>query len=177
MIDELLNNIPNNLTEVADPPTKTTLPRVSTPPRAMPQRIPVAHRTRACLAPPQVSSLVELVEYHVPTAKTTRLETHNSDHFAGLCQSLALSAPEVTEFAGLCEKLTILDDGGGRQHQATTNPVMVTMAAVADDDSVGGRTRHVDVCLCFLWELKESKILDIRWIKGSENDADPSQRT
>ena len=28
MIDELLNNIPNNLTEVADPSTKTTLPRV-----------------------------------------------------------------------------------------------------------------------------------------------------
>jgi len=28
MIDELLNNIPNNLTEVTDPSTKTTLPRV-----------------------------------------------------------------------------------------------------------------------------------------------------
>jgi len=43
------------------------LPRVSTPPSAVPQRIPVAHRTRARLAPPQLSSLVELVEYHVPT--------------------------------------------------------------------------------------------------------------
>ena len=89
------------------------LPRVSTPPSAMPQCIPVAHRTRACLAPPQLSSLVKLVEYHVPTAKTTRPETPNSDHFAGLCKSLALSAPEVIGFAGLCEKLTILDDGDG----------------------------------------------------------------
>jgi hypothetical protein len=78
----------------------------------MPQCIPIAHRTRARLVPPQLSSLVELVvEYHVPTAKTTRPETPNSDHFAGLCKSLALSAPEVIEFAGLCEKLAILDDG------------------------------------------------------------------
>jgi len=56
---------------------------------------------------------------------------------------------------------------------------MDNMGAVdlANNWSVGGRTRHVDVRQCFLWELKESKILDIRWIKGSENDADPSQRT
>ena len=96
------------LPRVSTPPRVSTLPRVSTP---LPQRIPVAHRTRARLAPPQVSSLVELVEYHVPTAKTTRPETPNSDHFAGLCKSLALSALEVIGFAGLCEKLTILDDG------------------------------------------------------------------
>ncbi len=44
-------------------------------------------------------------------AKTTRPETPNSDHFVGLCKSLALSVPEVIEFAGLCEKLAILDDG------------------------------------------------------------------
>ncbi len=31
-----------------------------------------------------------------------------------------------------------VDDGGGRQHQATTNPMMVTMAAVADNDGDGG---------------------------------------
>jgi hypothetical protein len=37
---------------------------------------------------------------------------------------------------------------------------------------VGGQTRHVDVRQCFLRELKESKIMDIHWIKGSENDAD-----
>ncbi len=32
--------------------------------------------------------------------------------------------------------------------------------------------RHVDVRQCFLRESKETKIMDIRWIKGSENDAD-----
>ncbi len=37
--------------------------------------------------------------------------------------------------------------------------------------SIGGRTRHVDVQQCFLRELKESKVMDISWIKSSENDA------
>ena len=77
----------------------------------MPQRIPVAHRTRARLTAPQLSSLVELVQYHVPTAKTTRPQATTSDHFASLCKALALSMPEVIEFAGLCQRLTILDDG------------------------------------------------------------------
>jgi hypothetical protein len=43
---------------------------------------------------------------------------------------------------------------------------------LANNWSVGGRTRHVDVRQCFLQELKETKIMDIHWIKGSENDAD-----
>jgi hypothetical protein len=43
---------------------------------------------------------------------------------------------------------------------------------LANNWSVGGRTRHVNVQQCFLRELKETKIMDIRWIKGSENDAD-----
>ena len=30
---------------------------------------------------------------------------------------------------------------GGTKQQATTNPVMATMAAVADNDGVGGRRR------------------------------------
>jgi hypothetical protein len=37
--------------------------------------------------------------------------------------------------------------------------------------SIGGHTRHVDFWQCFLRELKESKIMDIQLIKGSENDA------
>ena len=30
------------------------------------------------------------------------------------------------------------DDGGGRRHKATTNPMMATMAVVADNDGDGG---------------------------------------
>ena len=33
-------------------------------------------------------------------------------------------------------------------------------------------TTHVDVQQCFLWELTESKVMNICWIKGSENIAD-----
>jgi hypothetical protein len=43
---------------------------------------------------------------------------------------------------------------------------------LASNWSVGGQTRHVNVQQCFLWELKETKIMDICWIKGSENDTD-----
>jgi len=34
------------------------------------------------------------------------------------------------------------DDDGIKRHQATTNPMMATMAAVADNDGVGGRQRQ-----------------------------------
>jgi len=33
---------------------------------------------------------------------------------------------------------------------------------LANNWSIGGRTRHVDVRQCFLRELKESKVMDIR---------------
>jgi hypothetical protein len=92
-------------------PLLPPLARVSPPPSAGPQHIPVAHQTRARLATPQLSSLVELVQFHVPTAKTTRPQATMSNHFAGLCKALALSKPEVIEFAGLCESLIILNDG------------------------------------------------------------------
>jgi hypothetical protein len=42
----------------------------------------------------------------------------------------------------------------------------------ANNFSVGGQTRHVDVLQCVLRELKESKIMDIHWIKVSVNDAE-----
>ncbi len=38
--------------------------------------------------------------------------------------------------------------------------------------SVGGCTRHINVKQCFLRELKEAKILVVKWIPGSENEAD-----
>ena len=43
---------------------------------------------------------------------------------------------------------------------------------LANNWSIGGRTRHVDEWQCFLRELKESKVMGIHWIKGLENDAD-----
>jgi hypothetical protein len=43
-------------------------------------------------------------------AKTTRLQATMLNHFASLCKALALSKPEVIEFAGFCESLTILNN-------------------------------------------------------------------
>jgi hypothetical protein len=54
---------------------------------------------------------VELVQYHIPTAKTTRPQNTLSFQFSGLCQALALSEPETTEFACLCARLSTLNKG------------------------------------------------------------------
>ncbi len=73
------------------PPIPPPLPRVSETPS------PVAHCTRSRLAPLQHSSLMELVQYHIPTAKTTQPQNILASQFAGLCQAMALSEPEMTE--------------------------------------------------------------------------------
>ncbi len=77
-------------------PLLSPFPRVSPPPSAGPQHIPFAHQTRACLAALQLSSLVELVQYHVPMpmAKTTLPQATMLNHFADLCKALALSKRE-----------------------------------------------------------------------------------
>ena len=41
---------------------------------------------------------------------------------------------------------------------------------LANNWSVGNRTRHFDVRQWFLRELKESKTMNNRWVKGTEND-------
>jgi hypothetical protein len=43
---------------------------------------------------------------------------------------------------------------------------------LANNYSVGGRTRHLDVKFFFLRELKEKGLLVIKHVPGNENDAD-----
>ena len=43
---------------------------------------------------------------------------------------------------------------------------------LANNWSVGGRTRHIDVRQCFLRELKEAGTLLVKWIPGPLNEAD-----
>ena len=43
---------------------------------------------------------------------------------------------------------------------------------LANNWSVGGRTRHIETCQHFLRDLKDEGILKIVWIPGSENEAD-----
>jgi hypothetical protein len=100
--------------DVAPPSVSNTIPQPPLPPpppRASKPPSPVAHCTRSCLAPPCHSSLVELVHYHIPNAKTTRPQNTLSSQFSGLCQSLALSESEMTEFACLCARLSSLNKG------------------------------------------------------------------
>jgi hypothetical protein len=42
---------------------------------------------------------------------------------------------------------------------------------LANNSSVGGRTRHIDDQSVFLKELKEAGILVIKWIAGTDNEA------
>jgi hypothetical protein len=96
------------------------------------------------------------------TQKSVALSVCKAEQTMGvLCAQDMLYVRHILESMGLKEKLPMILE-------------MDNMGAVdlANNWSVGGRTRHVNVRQCFLWELKESKVLDIRWIKGSENDAD-----
>ncbi len=72
-----------------------------------------------------------------------------------------LYTKNVFDLMGLKVKLPIILE---MDNKGTVN--------LANNWSVGGRTRHVDMRQCFLRELKESKIMDICWIKGMENKAD-----
>jgi hypothetical protein len=100
--------------------------------------------------------------------------------FKSLTQkSVALSVCEAEQTAGvLCAQdmlyvWHILESMG---HKVKL-PMILEMdnkgaVDLANNWSIGGRTRHVDVRQCFLQEPKESKVMDIRWIKGSENNTD-----
>jgi hypothetical protein len=102
------------------------------------------------------------VMFKSSTQKSVALSVCEAEQTAGvLCAQDMLYVRHILESMGLKVKLPMIlemDNKGA--------------VDLANNWSVGGRTRHVDVRQCFLRELKESKILDIRWIKGSENDAD-----
>jgi hypothetical protein len=99
--------------DIASPSGPSTIPQPRPPPlpSVSVTPSPIAHRTRSRLAPPRHSSLVALKQYHIPTAKITRPQNTLASQFTGLCQALALSKPESTEFFCLCARLSTLDKG------------------------------------------------------------------
>ncbi len=99
--------------DVASPSVHTTTPQPSQPPllRVSETPSPISHCIWSHLALPQHSPLAALVQYHIPTAKTIRPQKTMASQFAGLCQALALSEPESTEFACLWLRLSTLDKG------------------------------------------------------------------
>ncbi len=102
------------------------------------------------------------VMFKSPTQKSVALSVYEADQTAGvLCAQAMLHVWHILESMGLKVNL----------------PMILEMVNKGDVDlannwSIGGCTRHVDVQQCFLWELKESKVMGIRWSKGSENNAD-----
>ena len=104
------------------------------------------------------------VMFKSSTQKSVALPVCEANQSSGvLCTQDMLYYKNVLKLMGLKVKLPMLlemDNKGA--------------VDLANNWSVSGQTRHVDVRQCFLRELKikESKIMDIRWVKGSENDAD-----
>ncbi len=84
--------------DVVSPSRPSTTPQPSPLPHSRVSIIPspIAHYTSSRLAPPGYSSLVVLVQFHIPTAKTTQSQHTLASQFASLCQALALLEPEST---------------------------------------------------------------------------------
>ncbi len=95
------------------------------------------------------------------TEMTVSLSTTKAETYAGVtCVQYMLYIKNVLESLGLRVKLPMVleMDNRGAVH-------------LADNWSVGGRTRHIDVQSVFLRELKEASVLVIKWISGAVNEA------
>jgi hypothetical protein len=95
------------------------------------------------------------------TERTVPLSTTKAETYAGVTfvQDM-LYMKNVLESLGLRIKLPIILE-------------MDNQGAVylANNWSIGGRTRHIDVKSVFLRELKEAGVLVIKWIAGAVNEA------
>ena len=99
-----------------DPPLPLVIsppPRVAMEPN-LPQREPIAQRTRSRAPAPPLALFTgtcpyhERVTYNVPTAKTTR-SLPVPLGFVGLCEAFSLSPKESNGFANLCSSLDKMD--------------------------------------------------------------------
>ncbi len=89
-------------------------------------------------------------------------------------KSVALSVCEAEQTAGvLCAQDMLYIQNVLKSIELKVRlPMLLKMdnkgkVDLANNWSIGGCTRHIDVRQCFLQELKESKVMDIEWIKGS----------
>ncbi len=96
------------------------------------------------------------------TERTVSLFTTKAETYAGVtCVKDMLYMKDVLESLGLRVKLHMV--------LAIDNQGAVYLA---NNWSVGGRTRHIDVRSVFLRELKEAGVLVIKWISGAVNEAE-----
>jgi hypothetical protein len=96
------------------------------------------------------------------TERRVSLSTTEAETNAGVtCVQDMLYIKNVLESLGLKVKLPMVleMDNQGEVY-------------LANNWSIGGRTRHIDVRSGFLRELKEAGVLVIKWIVGTANEAD-----
>ncbi len=95
------------------------------------------------------------------TERTVSLSTTKAETYAGVtCVQDMLYIKNVLESLGVKVKLPMVleMDNQGAVYQA-------------NNWSVGGRTRHIDVRSVFLRELKEAGVLVIKWMADAVNEA------
>jgi hypothetical protein len=108
-----------------------------------------------------------LTMHRSATQKTVALSSCEAElNAAVLCAQDMICQKNTLESIGLKVELPMIlemDNKGAVNH--------------VNSFSVRGCTRHINVKQCFLQELKEAKVSVVKWIPGSENEADSSQRT
>jgi hypothetical protein len=96
------------------------------------------------------------------TERTVSLSTTKAETYAGVtCVQDMFYMKSILESLGLRVKLPMvleMDNQGA--------------VYLANNWSIGGRTRHIDIKSVFLRELKETGVLVIKWISGAVNEAD-----
>jgi hypothetical protein len=114
-------------------------------------------QTRKSISGYRVLLEVAPVMFKISTQKLVALSVCKAEQSSGVLYAQdMLYCKNVLESMGLKVKLPMLlkmDNKGA--------------VDLANKWSVGGQTNHVNVRQCFLLELKEYKIMDIHWIKGS----------
>ena len=94
--------------------------------------------------------------------KTTTLSVTESETVAGVtCAQDMMYAKNIVESVGLKVKLPMrleIDNRGA--------------VDMAQNCSSGGRTKHMEIRMLWLSELQEKGILDVKWIRGDDNEAD-----
>jgi hypothetical protein len=96
------------------------------------------------------------------TERTVSLSTAEAETYAGVtCVQDMLYMKNVLELLRFRVKLPMvleMDNQGA--------------VYLANNWSIGGRTRHIDVQSVFLREMKEASVLVTKWIAGAVNEAD-----
>ena len=93
--------------------------------------------------------------------KTTTLSVTETETVSGVtCAQEMMYAKNIVESVGLEVELPMILEVGYRGTMMDQN------------FASSGRTKHMEIRMLQLEELQEREILDVRWIKGGDNETD-----